>query len=629
MARTDQERSAQDGSEQGGSEQERTQRSDHAPDLSMRGGRPTHGMTVAKSKPKNTFGTIRRIWSYIRPYRSGMAAVFLFTLVSTVLSLIAPYLLGSAVDDYIIPGDYKGLAGLCAVLLSVYAGTALFAWLQQHVMVKVSQLSIQDMRRDIFARLQLLPLRFFDSKTHGELMSRTTNDIENVSGTLNQSVTQLIASILSLIGSLGIMLYLNLWLTLLSMVTIPLVMLFTKTVAGRTRKYFSKQQANLGELNGFIEETVSGQKVVQIYRRERHAGEQFDAYNKKLTEASIQAQIYAGTVGPVMNVLNNVSFALIAAVGGYMAFQDWTTVGIVVAFLNYSKQFQRPLNDLANQFNLVQSAVAGAERVFEIMDTESEYENEEPMQDAGRLRGEVVFDRVSFSYKEDVTVLNDVSLTASPGQTIALVGPTGAGKTTIINLLTRFYEIDSGSITLDGMDIRLLDKDSLRRKLGIVLQEAYVFSASIRENIRYGRTDATDEEIEVAAKLANAHDFIMKLPEGYDTMLVSGGSNLSQGQRQLLTIARAVLADPVILILDEATSSIDTRTEMHIQSAMRTLMQGRTSFVIAHRLSTIREADEILVMHQGGIAERGSHEQLLAKRGFYYDLYNSQFKLPG
>lgn len=607
------------------------QDSEHAhtdgPDLSMRGGNAIRGMTIAKAKPKHTMDTIRRIWSYIRPFKGGMMAVFVFTLVTTLLSLIAPYLLGNAVDHYIIPGDIRGLMGLCAILLAVYAGTALTAWLQQHVMVKVSQLSILAMRRDIFARLQVLPLRFFDSKTHGELMSRTTNDIENVSGTLNQSVTQLISSVLSLIGSLAIMLYLNVWLTLLSMVTIPLVMLFTKTVASRTRKHFSKQQSLLGELNGFIDETVSGQKVVQVYRRERHAAAQFDDMNKKLTDASIHAQIYSGTVGPVMNVLNNVSFALIAAVGGYMAFKDFTTVGVVVAFLNYSKQFQRPLNDLANQFNLVQSAVAGAERVFEIIDTESEYQGNEQTKKADDMYGEVRFDHVSFSYKEGVPILRDVSLTARPGETVALVGPTGAGKTTIINLLTRFYEIDDGVITIDGSDIRQLDKDSLRSQLGIVLQDAYVFSASIRENIRYGRLDASDQEIETAAKLANAHDFIMKLPDGYDTQLLSGGGNLSQGQRQLLTIARAVLADPVILILDEATSSIDTRTEMHIQTAMRALMQGRTSFVIAHRLSTIREADQILVMNHGGIAERGTHEELLVKRGFYYELYNSQFKL--
>lgn len=604
-------------------------------DLSMRGGGARGGMPVQKAKPRNTIRTIRRIWAYIRAYRSGLIAVLMSTTITTLLSLAAPYLLGHAVDAYIISENYEGLVGLGALLLAVYAGTALTAWLQQQVMVRVAQQSVQAMRRDIFARLQLLPLRFFDSKTHGELMSRTTNDIENVSGTLNTSVTQLLSSVLSLIGSLAIMLYMNVWLTLLSMVTIPLVMLFTKTVAARTRQHFGRQQANLGELNGFIEETVSGQKVVQVYRRERLAEEQFGEINRKLTQSSIRAQIYSGTVGPVMNVLNNASFALIAAVGGWMAFHSWTTVGVIVAFLNYSKQFQRPLSDLANQFNLVQSAVAGAERVFEILDTETEYDKADVSDSTavtGRLRdlkGEVVFDRVSFRYKEDVPILTDVSLVARPGQMIALVGPTGAGKTTIINLLTRFYEIGSGFVTIDGTDIRQLDKDGLRSQLGIVLQDAYVFSDTVRENIRYGRLDATEEEIVAAAKLANAHSFIQKLPHGYDTMLATGGSNLSQGQRQLLTIARAVLADPAILILDEATSSIDTRTEMHIQAGMRTLMRGRTSFVIAHRLSTIREADQILVIRDGGIAERGTHDELLAQRGFYYELYNSQFKRSG
>jgi len=409
-------------------------------------------------------------------------------------------------------------------------------------------------------------------------------------------------------------------------VTIPLVMLFTKFVAGWTRQYFSKQQQHLGELNGFIEETISGQKVVKVYRREQAALERFGEINRTLTEASIRAQIFSGTVGPAMNMLNNMSFALMAAFGGWMALKGWTSVGVVVAFLQYSKQFQRPLNDLANQFNLVQSAIAGAERVFETIDTESEYERHAGQRQLDEVRGEVVFEDVSFSYQKGNPILKHVSLKASPGQMIALVGPTGAGKTTIINLLTRFYEIDSGRITIDGIDIREIDKDSLRSRIGFVLQDAYLFSATIRENIRFGRLDATDEEVEEAAKLANAHGFIRKLPQGYDTMLTAGGANLSQGQRQLLTIARAVLADPAILILDEATSSIDTRTEMHIQTAMRKLMRGRTSFVIAHRLGTIREADQILVINHGSIIERGTHDELLRQKGFYHDLYNSQFR---
>lgn len=598
------------------------------PDLSMRGGGP-RGIVMSKVKPKNAMQTLGRIWSYLQVYRGGLIAVLILTIVATLSSLAAPYLLGVAVDDYIIPGDYAGLVKLCFILLAVYVGHVFSSWLQQFVMVKASMNSVQAMRRDIHGQLQSLPIRFFDTRTHGELMSRTTNDIENISGTLNQSVTQLISSVIALVGSVAIMLYLNVWLTLLSMVTIPLVILFTKTVAAATRKHFSKQQENLGELNSFIEETISGQKVVQIYRREQAALSRFSDINGRLTEASIRAQIFSGTVGPVMNMLNNASFALIAAVGGWMAFRDWTTVGVGVAFLNYSKQFQRPLNDLANQFNLVQSAIAGAERVFETVDTDSEYAGEADSRPLSAVKGEVNFEDVSFGYNRGVPILKQVSLRAKPGQMIALVGPTGAGKTTIINLLTRFYEIDSGRITIDGVDIRDIDKDSLRSKIGLVLQDAYLFSDTIRENLRYGRLDATDEEIIEAAKLANAHRFIEKLPQGYDTPLSAGGSNLSHGQRQLLTIARAILANPAILILDEATSSIDTRTEMHVQAAMRKLMNGRTSFVIAHRLGTIREADQILVIDRGEIIERGTHEELLASQGFYYNLYNSQFRHSG
>lgn len=725
----------------------------------MRGGGP-RGIVVNKVKPKNTVRTVVRIWSYLRVYRAGLFGVLIFTIFGTVCSLIAPYLLGVAVDDYILAGDYAGLVRLGMFLLAVYALQSLATWLQQFIMVKVSLHTVREMRRDIFTRLQLLPLRFFDRNTHGELMSRMTNDIENVSGTLNQSVTQLISSVLALIGSVGVMLYLNVWLTLVSMLMIPLVMYGTKFVAQWTRRYFSEQQKKLGELNGFIEETISGQKVIQVYRREKVAIEKFGEMNRNLTDVSIRAQIYSGVVAPLMNMFNNFSFAIMAAVGGWMAYQGWASVGIVVAFLNYSRQFQRPLNDLANQFNLVQSAIAGAERVFETIDTETEYESEyrpkadedsanargtektdgtvnvrgtkttggtadvrgsktaggmtdvpgrkiaegatgarESKEDDGkadmptaktsddssdafatkktsasvsagglkgagrsadrsekaggsvnaealsgsdapafrpagtgtpnvlrRIRGEVVFEDVSFSYEPGVPILRHVSLRAEPGQMIALVGPTGAGKTTIINLLTRFYEVDEGRITIDGVDIRDMDKNSLRSQIGLVLQDAYLFSDTIRENIRYGRLDATDEEIEEAAKLANAHRFIRQLPNGYDTMLAPGGSNLSQGQRQLLTIARAVLANPAILILDEATSSIDTRTEQHIQEALLHLMRGRTSFIIAHRLNTIRDADEIMVIDQGRIVEKGSHDELFSRQGRYYRMFVQQFK---
>jgi ATP-binding cassette subfamily B multidrug efflux pump len=581
---------------------------------------------MEKSKPANTWATLKRIWSYLGRQRASLVWVIIITALSTGAALVGPYLIGKAIDDYIIPGNIKGLFSLCALLLALYVGSSAMNWLQAFVMAGVSQRTVRFMRNDLFAKLQGLPLQFFDSRTHGELMSRTTNDIENVSNTLNQSLTQLITSLLTVVGSLAFMLGLNLWLSLLSFITIPLIILTTRMMSKYTRTFFTGQQKHLGELNGFIQETVSGQKVVKVFRREQKSLEQFQDINVKLRHVGIRAQIFTGVIFPVMNVFNNLGFALVAGVGGWMVLRDFTTIGIVVSFLNYSKQFSRPINELANQFNMIQAAIAGAERVFEIMDMKSEHEGDKADKSLDRVWGEVAFHHVSFYYKEDTPVLKDFSLIAKPGETIALVGPTGAGKTTVVNLLNRFYDIQKGSITIDGVDIRGLDKNSLRSSLGIVLQDAYLFSDTIRENIRYGRLDATDAEVEQAARKAYADNFINKLPDGYSTMLSAEGGNLSQGQRQLITIARAILADPAILILDEATSSVDTRTEMHIQEAMNTLMEGRTSFVIAHRLSTIREADRILVINNGEIIEQGSHEQLLEQRGFYYELYTSQFK---
>lgn len=456
-------------------------------------------------------------------------------------------------------------------------------------------------------------------------MSRATNDIESVSSTLNQSVTQLLNSLITLSGSLVIMLMLNVPLTVVSLITIPLVLLASRKIIGLSRTYFRNQQRYLGELGGFIEETISGQKVVKQYSREESEVKRFRKISGELNKVSIKAQIVSGLVGPVMNMINNLGFAIIAGVGGWMAFHNMATVGIIVSFLTYSKQFGRPISDLANQYNLIQSAIAGAERVFEVLEMPSEYGDEES-EDLPRLTGEVVFQDVSFAYKADSPILSGVTFEATPGEKIALVGPTGAGKTTIVNLLIRFYDLNGGSIRIDGRDIRELNKNALRSQLGMVLQDAHVFSGTIRENIRFGRLDATDQEIEQAAQLANADAFIKRLPHGYETLLNAEGSNLSHGQRQLLTIARAILADPAILILDEATSSVDTRTEMHIQQAMKNLMKGRTSFVIAHRLSTIQDANRILVIQSGGIAEQGSHEELLAMQGAYYELYNTQFK---
>lgn len=588
------------------------------------GGGPGRG-AVPIVRAKNRGATIKRIWAYLNRQRAGLIVVYVFTALNAIVSLVGPYLLGTAIDTAVIPGDWDKLVRFCLLLIGIYLLGSVVAWVQAYVMTSVSQNTVFELRRDLFAKYQELPVQFFDTHSSGELMSRATNDIDNVSNTLNQSVTQLLNSLITLSGSLVIMLTLSLPLTVVALITIPLVLLASRKITGLSWVYFKNQQRHLGELNGFIEETISGQKVVKQYRREEIEVRRFRSISGELNKVGIKAQIVSGLVGPVMNLINNLNFALIAGVGGWMAFHDIVTVGVIVSFLNYSRQFGRPINELANQYNLIQSAIAGAERVFEVMDMPSEYGDDKDSE-LPRLSGEVKFDNVSFGYKADAPILRGVTFEAKPGEKIALVGPTGAGKTTIINLLTRFYEIDGGNVFIDGREIRDLDKNALRRQLGMVLQDAHVFSGTIRENIRFGRLDATDREVEEAARLANAERFIARLPHGYDTMLESEGSNLSHGQRQLLTIARAILSDPAILILDEATSSVDTRTEMQIQHAMKTLMKGRTSFVIAHRLSTIRDADRILVIQNGEIAEQGNHEQLLALSGVYHELYNSQFK---
>lgn len=590
------------------------------------GGRRPHHEAVKKERAKSTGATLKRLWRYMYSQRSRLYTIIVLSMLSAGLGLIAPYLLGKAIDQYIIPRDADGLWMLCLALVAVYAFSSAASWLQSFMMARFSQQMVRELRRDLFDRLQKLPLSYFDRTPHGDLMSRTTNDIENLSTTLNQSLIQLVTSVVTLIGALTIMLTLNVWLTLISLIVIPLIAFVTKKIAARTRRYFKGQQESLGQLNGYIEESISGQKIIKLCRREEAAAEEFHRKNEQLREVSTKAQIMSGLVGPMMNMSNHFTYIIISVAGGWMAYTGMIGVGIIVSFLNYSKQLSGPINELANQYNMIQSGIAGAERVFEVMDTASEYKPELESKQLTHVTGKVEFEDVCFSYKADHPILKHVSFTANPGDVIALVGPTGAGKTTIINLLTRFYDIDSGTIRIDGQDIGSLDKDQLRQQLGIVLQDAFVFSDSIRDNIRYGRLDATDEEIVAAAKLANVHEFIQKLPDGYDTQLSGGGSNLSHGQRQLITIARAILANPSILILDEATSSVDTRTEMSIQAAMNTLMQGRTSFVIAHRLSTIRNAKLILVINDGEIIERGTHDELMAMKGFYYELTSSQYR---
>ncbi|MBB6731551.1 ABC transporter ATP-binding protein [Cohnella sp. CBP 2801] len=584
-----------------------------------------HHGGVPKVRSKDAKGTLRRIAGYLKLQRQALFWVVLCTVLTTVFSLLGPYLIGKIFDKFIVPRQFDGIVRMGLILFGVYVLGAVFTWIQQYMASSLSQNTVRDMRQDLFEQYQRLPVPFFDRRTHGELMSRAVNDIANVSNTLNQTVVQLIASVLTLVGSVAMMLSLSARMTLITVLTIPLIVLVTKKITAYTRRFFSEQQKQLGDVNGFVQENISGLKVVKTFGREARSIEQFREINERLRSVGVKAQSLSGSMGPMMNTSRNLTFLIIAVFGGVFAYHDLITIGVIVSFLNYSNQFSQPINQLANQYNLFQSAIAGAERVFEVLDLEPEISEKAAYGPDRAIRGDVVFDRVSFGYKPGTAVLKDVSLHAKPGRTIALVGPTGAGKTTIINLLTRFYDIQSGRILIDGEDIRDLDKQAIRRQIGLVLQDAYVFSGTVRDNIRYGRLEAGDREVEEAARLANADAFIRKLPDGYDTYLNAEGSNLSQGQRQLLTIARAVLASPAILILDEATSNVDTRTELHIQEAMKTLMQGRTSFVIAHRLSTIREADEILVIRDGQIVEQGSHGELLEKNGFYSDMYRNQF----
>lgn len=576
-------------------------------------------------KPRDAKNTLKRLWWYLSEHKIRLFLVLFLVAITSVLTLVGPYLIGKAIDNYIIPRDFNGLFRLLILMAAIYVLMSLFTWLQSRTMINVAQLTIRNMRKDAFDKLQILPVSFFDARPRGDIMSRLTNDIDLINNALSSSLTQIFSSVITLIGTVILMLWLSPLLTGVSMITVPIMLITTNIVTRHTRRYFSEQQRVLGMLNGFAEENISGQKVVKAFVREAKEIERFEVTNQELKNVGIKAQIYSGIMGPLMNVLNNIGFAIVALSGGWLAVKQIITIGTIAAFINYTRQFTRPLNELANQINTIQSAIASAERLFEIMDEPPEPPDPPDAIELKSVKGDVEFRNVSFSYKSDEAVLKNISFHAHPGQTIALVGPTGAGKTSIINLLARFYDPDSGDIFIDGYNIQKITRKSLRSSLGIVLQDTYLFSESVKDNIRYGRLDATDEEVKTAARLANAEQFILNLPQGYDTILSEDGGDLSQGQRQLLAIARAILADPAILILDEATSSVDTRTEQHIQEAMYKLMKGRTSFVIAHRLSTIRKADMILVIDDGEIIERGNHVQLLRQKGFYYNLYMSQF----
>ncbi|WP_017729092.1 ABC transporter ATP-binding protein [Halalkalibacterium ligniniphilum] len=574
-----------------------------------------------KPRAKDWLRTIKRIWMYLAAYKGQLSFVFLLVVLSSFLSLLGPFLIGTAIDEYLVKADPRGLFRLLIGLLLIYLFYSASVWLQNFWMVGVAQKTIFTIRTQLFAHLHKLPIPYFDKRQHGELMSRVTNDIENIGTTLNNSVIQIFSSVLTLIGMTAVMLWLSPLLTMITLSVVPLMVFGMKWITRRTSTFFKEQQRHLGDLNGYIEETITGQPIVKTYSREEQVVSDFLEKSERLKGAGFWAQTYSGFIPKLMNLLNNLSFAVIAGIGGILAVNEVVTIGMIVIFAEYSRQFTRPLNDLANQFNTLLSAVAGAERVFEVLD-EKEETDQSSAKEVSSIKGTVVFQDVSFSYGEESKTVSNLSFHASPGETVALVGPTGAGKTTIINLLSRFYDVDSGQIQIDGVDVKDIQRESLRSHMAFVLQDSFLFEGTIRENIRYGRLNATDQEVEYAAMLANADSFIQRLPRRYDTMLKQDGSGISQGQKQLLSIARAILANPSLLVLDEATSSIDTVTEMKIQEALQRLMKGRTSFVIAHRLNTIQQADQILVLKEGQIIERGTHEQLLKDKGLYYGLRN-------
>lgn len=611
------------------------------PQKGFGGGGPMGSLGKPVVKAKNFKATLLRLLRYLKPQRIKFITVFIFAILSTIFSIVGPKIMGKAItkiaDGFgakimalklhqpIPPMDFTYIGQIVLILLGLYLISAAFSYLQQYIMAGVAQKTVYNMRKEVDGKLSLLPLKFFDARTHGEILSRVTNDFDNISTTLQQSLTQLITSIVTIIGVVVMMLSISPLLTLIVILTLPLYVVVTMNIAKRSQKHFAAQQKSLGELNGHVEEMYTGHKIIKAYGREGESIEIFNLINDRLYTAGYKAQFISGIIMPLMRFVGNLGYVIICVVGTIFATMGTITIGDILAFIQYSRQFTMPIVQTANIANIIQSTVASAERVFELLDEVEELPDGPDAKVIAFPKGEVRFVNVDFSYKEDQPLIKNVNIDVKQGHRIAIVGPTGAGKTTLVNLLMRFYELNAGKITVDGVDIRDIKRGALRSMFGMVLQDTWLFNGTIMENIAYGREGATAEEIIEATRAAHAHHFIKTLPDGYDTILNEEASNISQGQKQLLTIARAILADPAILILDEATSSVDSRTEVYIQRAMTELMQGRTSFVIAHRLSTIREAEMILVMNKGSIVEMGSHLELLAQNGFYADLYNSQF----
>lgn len=595
-----------------------------------------HGGAAMGEKANDFKGTMKQLMKYMSEYKVALIAVLLFAIGSTVFSIVGPKILGKATTKIFeglmakVSGtggiDFGAIEKILLILVCLYIVSALFSFIQGYIMSGISQKISYEMRNQISEKINRMPMKYFDTKTHGEILSRITNDIDTLGMSLNQSLTQLITSVTTMVGILIMMLSISWIMTLAALVIIPLSMFAVRKVVGKSQKYFKKQQRFLGHVNGLVEENYGGHQIVRVFNKEEEVTEEFNKLNDELYDSAWRSQFLSGMMQPLMAFIGNLGYVMVSILGGWLAIRKTIEVGDIQSFIQYVRNFTQPINQLAQVANQLQSTAAAAERVFEFLDEEEEDQTVINPADVNDIKGNIEFEHVNFGYKENKTIIHDFSVNVKKGQKIAIVGPTGAGKTTIVKLLMRFYDVNSGAIKIDGHDIRNFNRSELREAFGMVLQDTWLFNGTIKENIRYGKLDATDEEVVEAAKSANVHHFIKTLNDGYNMVLDEEASNVSQGQKQLLTIARAILADPKILILDEATSSVDTRTELLIQKAMDNLMEGRTSFIIAHRLSTIKDADMILVMNEGDIVEQGSHEELLEKGGFYAKLYNSQFE---